>query len=205
MRVLRTPLQIIRSDLRAYLALNAVAYGLLLLGMALGLLFPELNAATTGAMDDNGDTDLVVSLLSSPWLFAATIFAVNIGRIALASTLLPSLVVPFLGIGIFAVFAVRTGMVITPVDHATSMALIPHSLTVVIEFQAYVLLLLGAFILGRSWLRPATISAATRRQGYVRGLRSIGWLALPALALLVIGAIYESFSLIYLVPRLVLG
>jgi len=205
MRVLRTPLQIIRSDLRAYLALNAVAYGLLLLGMALGLLFPELNAATTGAMDDNGDTDLVVSLLSSPWLFAATIFAVNIGRIALASILLPSLVVPFLGIGIFAVFAVRTGMVITPVDHATSMALIPHSLTVVIEFQAYVLLLLGAFILGRSWLRPATISAATRRQGYVRGLRSIGWLALPALALLVIGAIYESFSLIYLVPRLVLG
>lgn len=205
MRVLRTPLQIIRADLRAYLALNAMAYGLLLLGMALGLLFPDLNTALTGSMGASGETDLVVSLLAKPWLFAATIFAVNIGRIALASILLPSLIVPFLGIGIFAVFAVRTGMALAPVDHATSMTLIPHSLTVVIEFQAYVLLLLGAFLLGRSWLRPATIGAATRRQGYVRGLQRIGWLALPALALFVIGAIYESFSLIYLVPRLVLG
>ncbi|GAA1489263.1 hypothetical protein [Brachybacterium sacelli] len=205
MRVLRTPLQIIRADLRAYLALTAMAYGLLLLGMALGLLFPDLNAALTGSMGASGETDLVVSLLAQPWLFAATIFAVNIARIALASILLPSLIVPFLGIAVFAYFAVETGITLAPVNHAAAMTLIPHSLTIVIEYQAYVLLLLGAFLLGRSWLRPATVEAPTHRRGYVRGLQLIGRLALPALALFVVGAVYEAFSLRYLTPLLVVG
>lgn len=79
------------------------------------------------------------------------------------------------------------------------MALIPHSLTLVIEFQAYVLLLLGAYLLGRHWLFPRTIGAKNRRQGYVRGLQRIGLLALPALALLIVGAVWEAYSLRYFV------
>ncbi|WP_205869371.1 hypothetical protein [Mycobacterium colombiense] len=41
-----------------------------------------------------------------------------------------------------------------------------------------------------------------RRQGYLRGLQYLGWLALPALALLVVGAVYEAFSLRYFVHPL---
>ncbi|MGP5714741.1 hypothetical protein ACTXO9_02555 [Brachybacterium tyrofermentans] len=199
------PFQLLRTHLRPYLLLNAFAYGLLLLGMALGLLFPDLRAATIGAMDASGDTDLVLSIISRPWLFAAVIFAVNIGRIALASILLPSLVVPFSGIVVFAYFALRSGITLAPVDHVTAMTLIPHSLTMLIEFQAYILLLLGAYLLGRSWPWPATVEAPTRRQGYARGLRLISRLALPALVLFVVGAIYEAFSLRYFVPLLVTG
>lgn len=65
------------------------------------------------------------------------------------------------------------------------------------------LLSLGAYLLGRPWLRPQTIGAETRRRGYVRGLRQLGWLSLPALALLIIGAVYEAFFLIHLVGPLV--
>jgi hypothetical protein len=83
-------------------------------------------------------------------------------------------------------------------------ALFPHSLTLLIEVQAYVLVMLGAFVLGRAWLRPASVGAERRRDGYVRGLRSLGRLLVPALVLLVIGALYEAFSLAYLVP-LMLG
>ncbi|HZG89079.1 MAG TPA: stage II sporulation protein M, partial [Pseudonocardia sp.] len=68
---------------------------------------------------------------------------------------------------------------------------------------AYILLVLGGYLLGRSWLRPATVGAQNRRQGYARGLRQLGWLSLPALALFVIGALYEAFTLRYLVPPLV--
>jgi hypothetical protein len=116
---------------------------------------------------------------------------------------LPSLVVPFAGIAFFTCKAVEIGVTLAPADGTGWVILIPHSLTFVIEFQAYVLLVLGAYLLGRSWLRPATVGAQNRRQGYVRGLRQVGWLSLPALALFVIGAIYEAFTLRYLVPVLV--
>ncbi|WP_372671151.1 hypothetical protein [Amycolatopsis kentuckyensis] len=82
------------------------------------------------------------------------------------------------------------------------MALIPHSLTVVIELQAYVLFLLGALLLGRYWLFPHTIDAKNRRQGYVRGVQRIGLLALPALVLLTAGAVWEAYSLRYLIHPL---
>lgn len=42
-------------------------------------------------------------------------------------------------------------------------ALIPHSLTLVIELQAYVLLMLGAYVLGRHWIWPRSVGAESRR------------------------------------------
>ena len=65
--------------------------------------------------------------------------------------------------------------------------------------------MLGAYLLGRAWLWPGTVGARDRRQGYVRGLRQLGWVSLPALALLVIGAVYEAFEIIYVIPPLVAG
>ena len=65
------------------------------------------------------------------------------------------------------------------------------------------LLVLGAYLIGRSWLWPRTAGAKHRRQGYARGLQLAGWVSLPALGLLVIGAIYEALSLSYLVPILI--
>ena len=61
----------------------------------------------------------------------------------------------------------------------------------------------GAYILGRSWVCPATIGAQNRRQGYVRGLQQLGWLSLSTFPLFIVGAIWEAFSLGYLVPPLI--
>jgi len=194
-RLLRRPFQIVRANLRIYLALNALMYGLALLGFGLGLLFPNLNAAQLESLQDDGTADLVTGLLTTPWLFAATILAVNIVKLSLVHIALPSLVVPFAGIPITAYWALTTGITLAPAGSASWIPLIPHSLTLVIEFQAYIVLLLGAFILGRSWVRPRTVGAGNRRQGYLRGLQQFGWLALPALAMLIVGAIWEAFSL----------
>ena len=60
----------------------------------------------------------------------------------------------------------------------------------------------GVFLLGAYWLNPRAVGAVNRRQAYRRGLRDLGWLALPALVLFVTGAIYEAFSLRYFVHPL---
>lgn len=199
MNVIRKPLQIIRENLRVYLLLNALAYGTFVIGFVVGLLFPDLVAGRAQALEDDGTADLVTSLISNPWLFALMILAVNTLRLGALTIVLPSLVVPFLGLATFAVWSVTTGVTLVPSSPETWVALIPHSLTLVIELQAYILLLLGAFLLGRYWTRPQTIGAKNRRQGYLRGLQGIGWLSIPTLILLIIGAIYEAFSLLYLV------
>ena len=200
MRLLRAPLQILRTHRRAYLLANLVFYGLVLGGFALGLAVPELAAGRAEGLETDGTADLVGRLLSNVWLFAAMILGVNTITVGLASIVLPSLVIPFLGIAVFAYRAVVIGGTLAPTDQSTWIVLIPHSLTLVIEFQAYILLVLGAYLLGRAWVTPSFVEETSRVRAYGTGLRLLGVLALTALALLVVGALYEAFTLRYLVP-----
>ncbi len=198
----RRPFRLIRENRRAYLIINAAAYGLALIGFVIGLLVPDLIAGRATALEDDGTGDLVRGLLNTPPLFALTILGVNVFRLSLLTIALPSLVVPFAGLAFFGYWAVQTGITIAPTTSLGWVALIPHSLTIVIKFQAYVLVLLGAYLLGRHWLFPRTVDAKNRRQGYLRGLQRLGLLALPALALLIIGAVWEAYSLRYFVHPL---
>lgn len=203
MTPLRRPFQIIRSELRPFLVLNALAFGLFLVGFVLGLVFPGLVQAQLDDLEASGQKDLVLEVFQKPWLFALVIFAVNTFTVGAAMIVLPSMVVPFLGIPLFAWKAVDIGLAVAPTTPTLWVGLIPHSLTLVVEFEAYVLLMLGAWVLGRSWLRPGTIGATDRKQAYVRGLQRLGWLGLGALVLLVVGAAWEAWSLTQLFPWLV--
>lgn len=198
----RRPLRITRENVRAYLGLNGIAYGLCLVGFVVGLLFRHLNEAQVTRLDDDGTTDLVRSLINQPWLFALTILGVNTVKMGAATIVLPSLIVPFAGIPLFAYWAFTTGITLVPASDIGWVALIPHSLTLVIELQAYVLLMLGAYVLGRHWIWPRSVGAENRRGGYLEGLRQLGSLTLAAFVLLVVGAVYEAFSLRYFVHPL---
>ncbi|MFC4626632.1 hypothetical protein ACFO6V_00210 [Promicromonospora alba] len=205
MRLLRRALEIVQASRRAYLALNAILYGSVLAGFGAGLLFPGLTAAQMESFEDGGQADLVRSLLENPWLFALAILANNALRAGLLNLVLPSMIVPFAGIVWYVYSLFTVGLMLAPVDRDGWLVLVPHSLTVVMEVQAYVLLALGAYLLGRAWTWPRTVGAENRRQAYVAGLRQLGVLSLPALALLVVFALYESFSIVYLVPLLTKG
>jgi hypothetical protein len=205
MRLLRRALEIVQANRRAYLALNAILYGSVLAGFGAGLLFPGLTAAQMESFEDGGQADLVRSLLENPWLFALAILANNALRAGLLNLVLPSMIVPFAGIVWYVYSLFTVGLMLAPADRDGWLVLVPHSLTVVMEVQAYVLLALGAYLLGRAWIWPRTVDAENRRQAYVRGLRQLGVLSLPALALLVVFALYESFSIVYLVPLLTKG
>ncbi len=196
------PFRIIGENARVYLVANAAVYGIFVVGFVLGLIFPQLSEAQYARLEDDGTGDLVRSIFASPWLFALTILAVNALKIGVLTIVAPSLIVPFAGIALYAYWALTTGMTLVPPNDVGWVALIPHSLTMIIEFQAYLLLLLGVYLLGRYWVHPGIVGAENRRQAYRRGLRDLGWLALPALALLVAGAVYEAFSLRYFVRPL---
>ncbi|WP_026415410.1 hypothetical protein [Actinomadura oligospora] len=204
MNHLRRPFEIIRADLRAYLLINALVYGVFLLGMVLAMIFPDLHAARTSSFVDGGQGALVNTVIGNPWTFGVTIFLVNVFATALALIVLPSLVIPFAGLIVFVIKTVDIGIILAPVDRTSTLILIPHSPTILIEFHAYALVMFGAYLLGRSWLRPATVGATTRGHAYVRGLSRLGWLWPTALALFVIGAVYEAVEIYFLVP-LVLG
>jgi hypothetical protein len=188
-------------EIRAYLIINAIVYGSFIAGLVAAMVFPTLGAAQVATLEDNGTFDLVRSLLSNPWLFSLTILGVNVSTGALW-IVLPSTIVPFTGIAIFAYKAFTLGLPIAPTTARMAVTWIPHSLTALIEFQAYALLMFGAYILGRSWVRPTKIGARNHRQGYVRGLQQLGWLSLTALPLFIVGAIWEAFSLRYLIQPL---
>lgn len=196
------PFRIMGENVKVYLVANAAAYGVFLVGFGLGLAFPQLSEAQLTRLEDDGTADLVRSLIANPWLFALTILGVNTLKMGVLTIVAPSMIVPFAGIALFAYWALTTGMTLVPANDIGWVALIPHSLTLIVELQAYLLLLLGVYLLGKHWLRPHAVGAENRRQGYLRGLRDLGWLALPALALFVIGAVYEAFSLRYFVHPL---
>lgn len=198
----RRPFRIIRDNRRAYLIINVAAYGLALIGFAIGLLFPGLTAAQAAGLEEDGTGELVRWLVNLPPLFALTILGVNVFRLSLLTIVLPSLIVPFAGLAFFGYWAVETGITLVPASDQGWVALIPHSLTFVIELQAYILLLLGAYLLGKYWLFPRSIGAKNRRQGYLRGLQRLGLLALPALVLFIVGAVWEAYSLRYFVHPL---
>lgn len=199
----RRPLKVIRENKRAYLIINLATYGLATIGFLIGLAFPALNADKVAALEDDGTVELVSWLINIPPLFALVILGVNVFRLSLLTIVLPSLIVPFAGLAFFGYWAFQIGITLVPASPEGWVALIPHSLTFVIELQAYVLLALGAYRMGQSWLFPRSVGAPNRRRGYVQGLKQIGLLALPALVLLIVGAVWEAYSLRYFVHPLI--
>ncbi|MCV7343212.1 hypothetical protein [Mycolicibacterium rhodesiae] len=196
------PVRLIADNAGVYRVANVAVYGVLLVGFGLGLAFPQLSEAQHKRLADDGTADLVQSLIADPWLFALTILAVNTVRMGVLTIVAPSMIVPFAGIALFGYWALTTGMTLVPAAEIGWVALIPHTLTVIVELQAYLLLLLGVYLLGRGWVSPRTVGADNRRRGYLRGLQDLGWLVLPALGLLIVGAVYEAFSLRYFVHPL---
>ncbi|WP_022904727.1 stage II sporulation protein M [Curtobacterium sp. B8] len=198
----RRPVEIVRENSRVHLVLNAATYGLLLVGFALGMLFPGLSQARATALEDDGTAALVGAVFRQPALFALVILAVNVFRLSLLTIVLPSLVVPFAGLVTFGCWLVQTGITLVPGTAEGWVALIPHALTVLIELQAYITVALGVFLVGKHWTRPGTAGVERRRDGYLAGLRKLGRLSVPALVLLVLGAVWEAYSLRYLVHPL---
>jgi hypothetical protein len=183
--------------------MNIVFYGLFLLCMIVALVWPQLQEKTLAGVDQD---------LSAPWLESTVVAAYSNGNILAAgfytllmnlivgsclTMTLPSLIIPFSGLLMGLYRAGSWGFLFAPIENEAS--LIPHYLTLLIEGQAYILVMFAVFLHGKAFLFPKSIGMESRRSGYKYGIAQTAWLYLPISGILVLGAIYEAFEVILFV------
>ncbi|MDR3397346.1 MAG: hypothetical protein P4M06_07260 [Pandoraea sp.] len=206
--ILQDALAIIKRHKGAYITLNVIFYGTVLLSMAATLWKPELQAlykpSTEQAFAQPGLFKTVAHAYANRDLFAAIVmtFLVNLVVASMAMTTLPSFVIPFIGIFAQLYRAFLWGILFAPIG-PLRYTLIPHSLTLLIEGQAYVLCAFAAYVHGRQFLWPRHYGMTSRRQGYVVGAASTLKLYGLIVAMLLAGAVYEVIESVYLMPLLV--
>ncbi|MDD5418998.1 MAG: hypothetical protein PHV57_04035 [Methanomicrobiaceae archaeon] len=206
-RMFREAIEILKESSRAYLAMNAAYYGLIIIGMIAIAFDPALQQELlqlVGGAFEEGPLAVVGEAYGSADVLSAVVltFAVNLGLGSFLSITLPSLIVPFSGLFVGGYRALLWGLLFSPTTPEMARLMIPHALTLILEGQAYIIVMLAAFLQGKAFLWPKTVRAKTRRQGYRAGLRLSLRLYLLAVVILAIAACYEVFEAIYLIPLL---
>lgn len=198
--------QIVREDRDTYLVLNILYYGLVILGMAYVAFFdPKLQerllqstgiAFTSGPLAAVGEAYVVGDVMRS----IALTLGVNLILGSLLQMTLPTLLIPFFGLLVGAFRAILWGLLLSPSHSDLIGPMIPHTLTLVLEGQAYILVMLAAFMHARAWTKPQTYGLDSRWHGYLEGLRRTAWTYLLVVLLLVAAAVYEALDVIFLAP-----
>jgi hypothetical protein len=76
--------------------------------------------------------------------------------------------------------------------------MIPQSITLFLEGQGYILVMLAANMQGRAFLRPKTVELERHRDGYQAGLQLTGKLYLLVILVLVVATVYEVIEVVIL-------
>jgi hypothetical protein len=109
------------------------------------------------------------------------------------------LVVPFAAIPLGAYRALLWGLLMAPTTTELALVMIPHSLTLVLEGQAYVLAVFAAYLHGMAFLRPHTVGLASHREGYLAGLKMTGRVYVLVILVLAAAAVYEAVEVVAMV------
>jgi hypothetical protein len=198
---LRSCWRVVRDHRRAYVVLNVTYYALVALGMMYSAFVdPTLQAQLLqdiGGAFTEGPLATVGGAYLAGNVLAATVltFLVNLLAGSLLYITVPSLVVPFAGLTIGFFRAVLWGLILAPTTTDLALIMIPHSLTLLLEGQGYILAMLAVYVHGKSLLRPASVGATGRVQGYVTGLKLSLRLYVLVAIVLAAAAIYEAVSL----------
>lgn len=205
MNMVHSAWQIVREHRRPYIVLNGIYYGLVVLGMMYVAFFnPALQEQllteiagefTEGLLATVGSTYLGGNVLAA----AVLTFVVNLLGGSLLAITLPSLVLPFVGLVIGCWRAVLWGLALAPTSPELALVMIPHSLVLLLEGQAYILAMLAVYIHGKSFLQPRSVGLASHVRGYVTGLKLSARLYLLVVIALAVAAIYEALEIVLMV------
>lgn len=202
-RELAESLEILREHRRAYLTLNLIYYGLIPVGMIYAAMNPEVQktlmqaagtAFTQGPLAAVGIAYLNMEIVKAILLT----FGVNLVVGSIATITLPSLFVPFSGLLMGAYRALIWGMIYAPTTPEMRTILIPHSLTMILEGQAYILAMLAVFIQGRAFLLPQRVGETSHRRGYWLGVKLTFRMYVLVILVLLVAAVYEVIEAAYL-------
>jgi hypothetical protein len=206
---LRRAWTVVRQDWRAYITLNCIYYGLVALGMIyVAFINPELQnnlIKAVGQSFTQGPLASVGSAYSGGKVASAMLltFVVNLLLGSVIQISLPSLIIPFSGLLMGVVRACLWGLLLSPSNTSLAGPMIPHSLVLLLEGQAYILVMLSVFVQGKAFVRPQAYQIDGHLRGYLEGLRRAGWIYLLVVLTLAGAAIYEALEVIYLAPLFV--
>jgi hypothetical protein len=202
--LLKSAWGLVQENRRAYIVINIVYYGLVVIGMiyvAFNQKLQEELLNAIGAQFMTGPLSFVGQAYVNAQVFTAVLatFFVNLLAGSFGTITLPSLIIPFSGFLIGIYRAILWGLLLSPANPELRLVMIPHSLTLVLEGQAYILTLLAAYVQGRAFLWPKSIGLESRAKGYLEGLKRTGRIYLLVVLTLAIAAIYEVIEVVIMV------
>jgi len=206
-QALKDAVRIVKENARAYVTMNLVYYGLTFGAMLFVLVYPAVQEQlleTVRKSFQHGFMKPVASAYQGGHVFAAILltFVVNLLGGSLLTITLPSLVVPFSGLTMGVLRATLWGLLLSPGNERLGWAMLPHSLTLLLEGQAYVLTMLAAYVQGKCFVLPRSMGATTCGQGYAAGVRLSVKIYRLVVLFLAVSAVYEALEVIYVVPLL---
>jgi hypothetical protein len=206
----------LRAHWRDLLLANAAYFGLVLVGAVVSARDPDIQQALL--------RNARQALTTGPLAVAVQAYAQRNLPLAIGLTFgfnlvfgsaffltLPSFALPFAGVVLGLLRAFMWGLLFAPTSRELALAMIPNSATMLLEGEAYVIAVMGAFVLWRDvlWPEPRTIArdegpraSPDRARAYVAGLRLNLRLYVPISVVLFIAAVYEVLAVVYIVPRL---
>jgi len=200
--VLKVILRVMKENRKEYVALNFLYYGLVAVSMIYVSFHPEIQEALLGEVTVEFPTlfpSVVEAYRSGNFpLAAALTFSINLVLGSFVYITLPSLIIPFSGVATGAIRAVAWGLLLAPTSPELTRAMIPHSLTLILEGQGYVLAMFAAYVHWKGVFRPRSIGEEKRTRAYVAGMKKTAHTYLLIALVLAVSAIYEAFEVIYL-------
>lgn len=203
MHLFRSFRTVLRDNRKAYLVSNLVVYGTLFMTMITTVYLPgasEWGMRNTEAFLSSPGSTMVVEAYASGSIVGASLltFVSNLLFAALATTTLPSLTIPFFGVIATLGRAMFIGMPFAPTSLEELIAGVVASPVLLIEFQAYVLAMLGSFILWRSTFRYRQRNLSSAWDGYLAGIKDNIRLY-PAIIVVLLGiAVIEALTALIL-------
>jgi hypothetical protein len=204
MNLIKSAWELVQENRRAYIILNIVYYALVAIFMIYVAFNQPLQQSLmeeVGATFLTGPLSFVGQSYVNAQVFTAILltFVINLFVGSFGSITLPSLIIPFSGMLVGVYRAVLWGLILSPAHPGLRLAMIPHSITLILEGQAYILTMLAAYIQGRAFLWPKTVGLERRGQGYLEGLKRTGKLYVLVVLTLLIAAIYEVIEVVIMI------
>jgi hypothetical protein len=205
--ILKSAWGLVQENRRAYIVLNVIYYGLVIVCMiyvAFNQKLQEDLLNLVGTQFMTGPLAFVGQAYVNAEVFKAILatFFVNLLAGSFGTITLPSLIIPFSGFLIGIYRAILWGLLLSPAHPSMRLIMIPHSLTLILEGQAYILTLLAAYIQGRAFLSPKSVGLKSHAKGYLEGLKRTGKIYLLVILTLAIAAIYEVLEVVILTKYL---
>jgi hypothetical protein len=204
MNFVRSAWALVQENKRAYIVINSIYYGLIVIFMVVAAFNRPLQdelIRTVGQGFMSGPLAVVGKAYVNAEVFKAIglTFVVNLLLGSLAVITIPSLLIPFSGLLMGIYRAILWGLIFSPAHPDMRLIMIPHSLTLILEGQAYILALLGVYLQARAFLWPKSVGLESHWKGYVEGLKRTGKIYILVAFTLAVAAIYEVIETVLLV------